>query len=187
MIFIGLALTYTQGTLGGPRYGYTNCEAKYWFGDEFLEGFSHLLTVILFLITLLRILHAQIHGTHKEMERSATKRVYKKAKLIFFKLLLVMAITWLSLALNYVFVKSSDPAVKWSFTVAEFIISLQGFVIFLMFGVSRRNLDLLGENYKVLRRLSSIIPITADIPGPPPEVQLKRSSLVPTPTSPDEK
>lgn len=44
-----------------------------------LEGFSHLLTVILFLITLLRICRVQIQGTYKEMERSATKRVYKKA------------------------------------------------------------------------------------------------------------
>ncbi|ODM98457.1 G-protein coupled receptor Mth [Orchesella cincta] len=177
MIFIGLALTYTQGTLGGPRYGYTNCEAKYWTGDELLEGFSHLLTVILFLVTLLRICRAQIQGTYKEMERSATKRVYKKAKNIFFKLLFVMAITWLSLVLNYVLVKSADPIVKWFYTLAEFIISLQGFVIFLMFGVNRRNLDLLGENYTILRRLSSIIPITSDIPGPPADIQLKSASL----------
>lgn len=65
-----------------------------------------------------------------------------------------MAITWLSLVLNYVLVKSADPAMKWFYTLAEFIISLQGFVIFLMFGVNRRNLDLLGENYKVLRSIS---------------------------------
>lgn len=70
---------FRQGTLGGPRYGYTNCEAKYWVGDEVLEGSSHLLTVILFFITLLRICRAQIQGTYKEMERNRTKRVYKKA------------------------------------------------------------------------------------------------------------
>lgn len=44
-----------------------------------------------------------------------------------------MAITWLSLALNYLLVKSADPAVKWFYTLAEFIISLQGFEKIILF------------------------------------------------------
>jgi len=61
--------------------------------------------------------------------------------------------TWASLLLSFLFVKSTVHAVKWFFTLMEFAISLQGFVIFLMFAFNRKTLDSLGQNYSIIRSM----------------------------------
>jgi hypothetical protein len=62
-----------------------------------------------------------------------------------------MGMTWASILLSFLFVKSTVHVVKWFFTLMEFAISLQGFVIFVMFAFNRKTLDSLGQNYSIIR------------------------------------
>jgi len=75
---------------------------------------------------------------------------------------MILGMTWASIGLSFVFVKSTVHAVKWFFTLMEFSISLQGFAIFLLFAFNRQTLDSLGENYSIIRKLSNASSVSSD-------------------------
>jgi hypothetical protein len=52
----------SNGSMGGPPYGYANCKAKFWLADEVLEAVCHLITAVLFLISLVRVGVVQLKG-----------------------------------------------------------------------------------------------------------------------------
>ncbi|OXA56760.1 G-protein coupled receptor Mth2 [Folsomia candida] len=154
MTLVGLSLYFSNGSMHAPPYGYTNCKAKFWLADEILEAICHLVTASLFLVTISRICLVHLRGK-EELVKINEQRNYSRALSLFFKLLVVMGMAWASIFLSYVLVKSTIPTIKWLFTLMEFSVSLQGFVIFLMFAFNRQTLDSLGENYSIIRKLSN--------------------------------